>query len=158
MNVLNNTINRINFLILAVNEKIRNIPPAEMEAKPNPIKWSKKEILGHLCDSAVNNLSRFIRAQFEPEPFKVVPYSQDEWVRKNDYQNMKTEKILELWTSLNSQIVNVIIKMPEDKLGVICDAGEAVFRESNVQPNLLGLIEDYLVHMEYHLKQVLGKL
>ena len=34
--------------------------------KPAPNKWSKKEILGHLIDSAANNHQRFMRLQLTP--------------------------------------------------------------------------------------------
>lgn len=154
MNVINNTINRMNFLILDVSERISSIPEEELSAKPNPVKWSKKEILGHLCDSAMNNLSRFIRAQFEDEPFRVAPYRQDEWVKLNAYNEMKAERIAALWSTLNLQIISVISRIPADKLAVKCDLGEATLGEDETVKNLLWLIEDYLVHMEYHLNQI----
>lgn len=56
-------------------------------AKSNPEKWSKKEIVGHLIDSAQNNLRRFIVGQYEGTPPHVV-YDQDFWVKANNYQNM----------------------------------------------------------------------
>ena len=154
MNVINNTINRMNFLILDVSERINNYSEDELSAKPNPVKWSKKEILGHLCDSATNNLSRFIRAQLEDEPFRVVPYRQDEWVKLNGYNEMKAERIVKLWCALNLQITNVISRIPEEKLAVKCDLGDSAFREGESEKNLLWLIEDYLIHMEYHLNQI----
>ncbi len=154
MNVINNTINRMNFLILDVSERINSYSEDELSAKPNPVKWSKKEILGHLCDSATNNLSRFIRAQFEEEPFRVVPYRQDEWVKLNGYNEMKAERIVKLWCALNLQIINVISRISEEKLAVKCDLGDSAFREGESEKNLLWLIEDYLVHMEYHLNQI----
>lgn len=125
----------------------------KLSAKPNPVKWSKKEILGHLCDSAMNNLNRFIRAQFEDEPFKVVPYRQDEWVKLNAYNEMKAERIAALWSAINLQIINVISRIPADKLAVKCDLGEAALGEGETVKNLLWLI-NYLVHMEYHLNQI----
>lgn len=154
MNVINNTINRMNFLVLDVPERLSNYTEDQLSAKPSPLKWSKKELLGHLCDSAVNNLGRFIRAQFEEEPFRVVRYKQDEWVKLNGYNEMKAESIARLWSALNLQIINVISRIPPDKLAVKCDLGEAAFREGETVKDLLWLIEDYLVHMEYHLNQI----
>ena len=46
--------------------------------KPNPSKWSKKEILGHLIDSAANNHQRFIRLQLARE-IGLPGYEQDNW-------------------------------------------------------------------------------
>lgn len=158
MNVLINTVNRLEQLIREVPEKIRGIKKEEFEFKPGPEKWSRKEILGHLCDSAINNLSRFVRAQFEPQPFQVVSYEQDEWVPANNYQKMETEDLFTYWVTLNSQIVRIVKNIPEEKLAVVCDLGNAAFREGEITKNLLWLIEDYLVHMEYHLKQITGEL
>lgn len=155
MNVLNNTINRISYLLNEVPGKVKSIDSEKLSGKPAPDKWSRKEILGHLCDSAINNLSRFIRAQFEPEPFELVPYAQNEWVELNHYQEMDIEAVLSYWVTLNRQIVHVVSKIPEDKLAVICDLGNAAFREGEIEKNLLWLIEDYLIHMEYHLKQII---
>ena len=155
MNILYNSINRINFNLKETSDKLRNISDGELTYKRSPDKWSKKEILGHLCDSAVNNLSRFIRAQFEEQPFKIVPYAQDEWVRINQYNQMETGELLNYWVIINRQIVRVISNIPEEKIAVTIDLGNAAFREEVSEKNLLWLIEDYVVHMEYHLKQIL---
>ncbi len=154
MNILNNTINRLNSLINEVPGKIKQINSDDLSYKKSPGKWSKKEILGHLCDSAVNNLSRFVRAQFEEQPFKITPYAQDDWVRINHYNEMETGELLDYWVSLNKQIVQIISNIPEEKLAVQIELGDAAFREGESEKNLLWLIEDYVVHMEYHLKQV----
>src|SRR5229473_1548246 len=42
-------------------------------------KWSRKEILGHLIDSAANNHQRFVRLQHE-EMLVYPSYRGDEWV------------------------------------------------------------------------------
>lgn len=154
MNVLNNSINRISFLISDVPEKISHIPESELTSKPSPEKWSKKEILGHLCDSAINNLSRFVRAQFEDQPFELTPYAQDDWVRINHYNEMDTVELLNYWVIVNKQIVQIITNIPEEKLAGTIVFGDDAFREDKSEKNLLWLIEDYVVHMEYHLKQV----
>lgn len=130
----------------------------ELSFKPSESKWSKKEILGHLCDSAINNLSRFTRSQFEDEPFKVITYAQDNWVRVNHYNEMKINVIIDYFSGVNKQIVHIISNIPEEKLGIVCDLGDAAFRDIVVEKTLLWLIEDYLVHMEYHLRQVIGDI
>jgi hypothetical protein len=158
MNVLNNSINRISFLINDVSEKIKLIPDGELSFKASSGKWSKKEILGHLCDSAINNLSRFTRAQFEDEPFRVVQYAQDDWVRVNHYNEMNIEDVIDYWRAINRQIVQIISNIPEDKLAVKCELGNAAFREDGIDKTLLWLIEDYVVHMEYHLRQIVGEV
>jgi hypothetical protein len=150
MNVLNNTINRISYIIKDCPDKIKLIPEQELLYKRSPEKWSKKEILGHLCDSAVNNLNRFVRAQSEPQPFKVVDYDQNSGVKVNNYQSESLENIINFWVTVNGRIIAVLSAMPEEKLGISCDAGKPELK------SLLWLIEDYLAHMEYHLAQIIG--
>jgi len=71
----------------------------DWETKTSPIKWSKKEIIGHLIDSAQVNLQRFIRCTYE-ENFKLI-YEQDEWVAAARYQDADIKEILDLWILLN---------------------------------------------------------
>ena len=54
---------------------IKDMQSLEFNAKPDPAKWSKKEVLGHLIDSAHNNLRRFVVGQYEQQPNIV--YDQD---------------------------------------------------------------------------------
>ncbi|MEQ6353026.1 DinB family protein [Lysinibacillus sp. M3] len=122
----------------------------EISQRPAPQKWSKKEVLGHLCDSAINNLQRFIKIQYEEEPFVLTPYNQVEWVKIQGYQELRIDEILDLWVSLNKKIINVIKNIPNEKLGLQCNIG------SNELMTLQWLIQDYLEHMEHHItKQIL---
>ncbi len=116
--------------------------------KPHLLKWSKKELLGHLTDSASNNIRRLIVGQYE-QGVKIV-YQQDEWVRYQNYQETSIEDVKALWKLLNDQICRVIEKIPENKLQNVCDTGKG-----KVDMHTLAyFIEDYLVHLKYHLKQL----
>jgi len=156
MNVLYNIINRIENLLVEIPHKLNEYSEDKLSRKPEPDKWSKKEILGHLCDSALNNLSRFIRAQFEPEPFVITGYNQDDWVKMNHYMEMTTENLLNYWVTLNKQIIHVISNMPGEKLAIECIFNGTAYREPGGDNNLLWLFEDYLAHMEYHLTQIVN--
>ena len=162
----NTTINRINELIEIVPAKIKVLPAGEFDFRKLPDKWSKKEILGNLCDSAINNLSRFIRAQFEPKPFAVNRYDQDIWVRACAYRQVQQEDILSLWLALNRQIVNVIKQYTSEMLEYECyfDGGEFSNYTAAEKPGYTGtggkrtmywLIDDFEAHMEYHLHQIM---
>jgi hypothetical protein len=67
----------LNTIINKYRSSFQSIDEDEFNFKPSPVKWSKKEILGHLIDSAQNNIRRFIVAQYEDKP-KIV-YNQDKW-------------------------------------------------------------------------------
>lgn len=113
--------------------------------KPNPAKWSKKEIIGHLIDSAQNNLRRFIIAQYEARP--TINYRQDDWVSMNNYQNQSAADLITLWALVNKQIVSVLKGTPAEKLQSICITGE---------PHTIEwLAVDYNKHLLHHLHQVL---
>jgi hypothetical protein len=105
-------------------------------------------VLGHLCDSALTNLQRFVRAQYEAEPYQVQKYAQNQWVELMDYQHLPTAHVLDLWSCLNKQVAVVIAAIPDDKLTVPCNSGE----EQTV--TLEWLVTDYVDHMEHHLGQI----
>lgn len=142
-------IERLDHLIQAAPMRVKQFSEQEFSAQLLS-QWSKKEILGHLCDSATNNHHRFIKIQFERQPLVIVPYNQNNWVLIHDYQGIPTYEIVGFWTTLNRQIVRVISKIPEEKLLYLCDIGDNNFI------TLSELIQDYLRHMDHHLRQIFG--
>jgi len=136
--------------ILEVLMRFKHVDRDLMLQKPAPGKWSKQEILGHLIDSALNNLKRFIDAQYAPQPYQVMRYQQDDCVIINRYQQLPLEHLLQLWSFLNKQIVYVVNNIPAEKLTytVIIPSGES--------KTLEWLAIDYVEHMEHHLKQIFG--
>ena len=81
-----------------------------------PGKWSRKEILGHLIDSALNNLKRFTDAQFADGQYRIQSYNQDKLVRVNQYHTLPLAHLLLLWQSLNRQILYVTEAIPTETL------------------------------------------
>jgi hypothetical protein len=125
----------------------------ELLNKPAPGKWSKQEILGHLIDSAINNLKRFTEIQFLPQPYKVISYRQNELVTINHYQDLPLTHLLDLWKALNQQIIYVVQNIPTEKLDYPVDQ-----QYDNGEMKSLGwIICDYVAHLEHHLGQVTGK-
>lgn len=111
-------------------------------------KWSRLQILGHLCDSAINNLSRFIKMQYEPQPFPLTPYDQNKWMDAQQYGNAAPDDILNLWVSLNQTVLRVISNLTPAQLSLVVQfpQGDTVTLE--------WLIEDYIQHMKHHLGQI----
>ncbi|EHQ89128.1 hypothetical protein [Desulfosporosinus youngiae] len=91
------------------------------------------------------------KIQFEKQPFVVVPYNQNHWVAIQDYQGMPLDEIISLWTVFNRHLLRGIGRIPEEKLGYVCDIGDNQFC------TFWELIQDYLRHMEHHLKQIFGR-
>ena len=126
--------------------RLAAMPEPVYEAKPKPDKWSKKEILGHLVDSAQNNIRRFIVAQYEDGP--TIGYAQDAWVACSGYQAYPTEDLVTLWTLLNRHIVIILRQMSPEAAQRMCSMGG--------QPqNLEWVAADYCNHLLHHLHQIL---
>ena len=80
------------------------ISPEEASAQPAPGKWSKKQELGHLVDSACNNHQRVVRAQLEEQP-SLDDYDGERWVALHDYQAMDWSEIIESWRMMNQHLI-----------------------------------------------------
>lgn len=141
----------VDLLISSAHPELLRINDADWQAKPDPEKWSKKEILGHLIDSAQNNLRRFVVSQYQQND-KIV-YHQDEWVEYQDYQQAESREILSLWLLLNKQLVRTLRNIPAEKLTNTCDTGKT----SPEVHTIAFLAEDYLAHLQHHLKQILRR-
>lgn len=149
---MENVIDGLNHWIRFIPEEFNLMTEIEITNRPLPHKWSKKEILGHLCDSAINNIDRFIKIQYEEKPYVIQSYNQDQWVLVQNYQDRPLDEILTLFCTLNSQIVNIIMNISNEKLSNLCDIG------NNQQKTLDWLIQDYLEHMKHHINnQILIK-
>lgn len=141
---------RLEKYIDALAKRYRSFSDDELTARSAPGKWSKKELLGHLIDSAINNLKRFTEIQFSEQPFFVQPYKQNELVMVNNYQLLPLEHLLQLWQSLNRQIIFVVGQIPADKLAYNVDP-----QYDNHEMKTLGwIICDYVAHLEHHMKQL----
>jgi len=136
--------------ITSLPEQLKKISSDELLYRRAEGKWSKKEVLGHLVDSAINNLKRFTDAQFSSLPYKVISYQQVELVVANDYQHLPLDHLLGLWQSLNRQIVFVVRKIDENKLNYPVDAQY----ENGELKTLAWIIVDYVAHMEHHFRQI----
>ena len=144
------TITRLEVLLKRGIDNISRSSEAELSKRTAPEKWSKKEILGHLIDSAVNNLQRFTEIQFENKPYKIKNYSQLGLVKANNYQDAEISELLSCWLALNSRIIYVIRQQNKITLNYKIE-----LQENNLS-DLRFLINDYVDHLEHHLKQIIG--
>lgn len=130
--------------------KIGAIPEKEFSWKASPERWSKKEVLGHLIDSAQNNLRRFICGQYEASLQKIV-YSQNDWVALNAYQQSDSQEIILLWALLNKRIASILQQMPSSAYTKLSDTGK-----NTVETHTLEfLAEDYVKHLKHHVNQII---
>ena len=100
---------KLDKLLSITKEYIFKSSDTELAYKEHPEKWSKKEIIGHLIDSGINNTKRFTAALIEKEPHRIRPMKQVELVKVNDYQNAEIEELLALLISINIRIKKLIL-------------------------------------------------
>lgn len=137
---------RLQYLCDTIPEILMQIEESHFSFKPAPGKWSKKEIVGHLIDSAANNHHRLVRGQFEETP--VITYNQDQWNHHSHYQQMDGQQVIGFWTLYNKQLLSLIKLMPEGLL-------ERTVSTGGTAPVTLGfLFSDYVAHLEHHLRQI----
>ena len=139
---------KLEVLIDQIIDYINNTPEKELSKKLNPKKWSKKEILGHLVDSGINNLQRFTEIQFKEKPYQLRSYNQEKLILANNYQVAKTKDILDLLVAINKRIIDIVIFQTNETLNY-----EIIY--DNEKLNLKYLIEDYILHLEHHTKQII---
>jgi hypothetical protein len=109
--------------------------------------WSPKQILGHLVDSAANNHQRFVRVQLV-DHLRDPGYQQDEWVAVQGYDEVSWTELLALWKLYNRHLAHVIRRIPPDHAETVVQIGTS-------EPVSFGfLVEDYLRHLEHHLRQL----
>ena len=150
MVIMKATVQELRGLVSEFAFKFSVITESDFSDKLDPKKWSKKEVVGHLIDSAQNNLRRFIVGQYEPTVANIT-YEQDFWVAANGYQQMKAKDVIELWKLINERICSVLSNMPEENYQKESNTGK-----TEVQLHTLKwLAEDYVKHMKHHLNQVM---
>jgi hypothetical protein len=109
--------------------------------------WNRKEIVGHLLDSATNNRQRFVRASTDGE-YTGPTYLQEVWVAAHGYAEQSWETLLQWWIVEHEILAAVVDRIPEERLAVSCVVGD------NEPVTLRFLIEDYLTHQRWHFAQL----
>lgn len=135
----------------------------EWYLKVNGSKWSKKEILGHLIDSAANNHLRFVSTQLAieaGEPLLLVEhsfaadiYEQEPFVSLQHYQEINIHNLIQLWYSYNLHLSKVISYINPKNL-YICFEHNLSFSNMDNSYSLSFLITEYVNHLKHHLKQI----
>jgi hypothetical protein len=111
--------------------------------------WTRKQIVGHLLDSATNNRQRFVRAATDGS-YAGPRYAQDAWVAAHGYAEQSWETLLRWWQIEHEILAAVVDRIPEERLSAECAVGD------DAPVTLRFLIEDYLTHQRWHLAQLMG--
>jgi hypothetical protein len=146
---MNPAADRLARILAATPLRLAGVSDADASQPPAPGHWSKKEILGHLIDSASNNHQRFVRAQLAPS-LEIPSYQQEQWVATQSYATESWSDLVDLWLLYNRHLLHIIQTMPEASLPVPCAIG------GSAPVPLSEVISSYVDHIEHHLGQVMG--
>lgn len=140
-------IEKLGKIVVDYSPALNNISAEDFSIKPGPSKWSKKEILGHLVDSAQNNIRRFIVSQYEDIPNII--YKQDQWVSIVNYQQYQESDLIMLWSLLNRQVCSILSNTSETASKRKCETNDLELH------TIEWLAGDYIKHLLHHLHQIL---
>lgn len=153
-----NFINKKKKFLLSHREKLARLQGKWLQTRPSPQKWAAVEILGHLVDSAINNLTRFINGPKQQN--LIFPgYDQDHWVQVQNYLEADWHELLNLWWTHNKQIITILENIPDEQCEMLQrehNFDRIAFRPVKKEEpmTLKFLIEDYYLHMAHHFEQI----
>jgi hypothetical protein len=134
-------------LIDKVPPRLSKLSPSQVESRPSLSKWSPKEELGHLLDSAANNHQRIVRTQLEDQP-TMPGYDGDAWVELHRYQQRNWQEMIGLWRALNQQLLTAAEAAPDAAWMRTCAIADSL------PLTLKFVFDDYIDHMVHHLKHI----
>jgi hypothetical protein len=117
-------------------------------------KWTLKEIVGHLIDSASNNHQRFVRLKLSNE-LEFPDYKNAEWLQIQNHNNMKFSELLLLFFYYNKLMVNIILNIDEKSLN---SRWNIAWDENSSFITLKQLANHYVEHIKIHMSHFKERL
>jgi len=140
---------RFRIHIESVRGRLDRITEEGAKEEVRPGGWRRKEALGHLIDSALNNHQRFVRAALDGS-YQGPSYQQQAWVEAHGYRQFPWQALVHHWWEQNDLLAHVVERIPEHRLEAECRVGD------HDPVSLSFLITDYLEHLDHHIAQIVG--
>lgn len=129
---------------------LQDVNDEETSLRPSSEKWSKKEVLGHLIDSACNNQQKFIRTMARSH-VDFVGYKQNFWVDSQKYNKADWKDLINLWHAYNLHLAHIIENVNQELLA------NTISIENAERFTLEFIMRDYVEHLKHHLNQIFPK-
>lgn len=134
-------------MVRAFYQKYKSLPEEITKIRLSDDRWSLREIVGHLIDSASNNHQRFIRMQLERE-CSFPDYNKDEWLQTSFYNGIDFKELLRMLKSYNQLIAHLIAQVSEMTFDHIWNKP---WDQKEPEITLKDLIEHYIHHFQLHI-------
>jgi hypothetical protein len=131
----------------AIEAALVALPPELADTPWRSGGWTRKQVMGHLLDSAANNRQRFVRAAADGS-YAGPQYEQEAWVAAHGYADQPWETLLRWWQAEHEILEAVVDRIPEEQLEASCTVG------TDAAVTLRFLVEDYPRHQRWHLAQL----
>jgi hypothetical protein len=144
--------------VTAAAPRLRALTAAEAAKARARGKWTPKQIIGHLVDSASNNHGRFVRAQLT-DTLRFEGYDQERWVEVQKYEDAPWRELVDLWEAFNLHIARVMEAASEEartKPRVDHALDRLAWRPvpADYPATLEYFMRDYVGHLKHHLRQI----
>jgi hypothetical protein len=145
----------------AITSAVHRLREFSAEQAATPVatgKWSPKQIIGHLIDSATNNHRRFVLAQLKDD-LRFDGYEQDGWVDAQRYADADWSGLVTLWEAFNMHVAWVMDAAVEaHRVREVTDHNLEAVSWEDVKPgvpvSLDFMMRDYTGHLRNHLRQI----
>lgn len=145
--------NELDKLIVEWDPRLRELEPQVRDQKTNRQNRTIRQIVGHMADSASNNLHRVIHLQYQSSPFNFPNYAthgnNDRWIAIQHYQEEDWDLLMDLWKATNRHFAWVIRFLAPDKLNRIWLAGDGA------EVTLEDMVVDFPRHFKLHIREIM---
>jgi len=131
----------------AIHAELAAVPIALADTPWHAGGWTRKEIVGHMLDSAANNRQRFVGAAIDGS-YAGQQYGQKGWVAAHGYARQPWQTLLNWWQVEHEILAAIVDRIPEERLEATCVVGD------DAPVSLRFLIEDYVRHQRGHIAQL----
>ncbi len=138
--------------------RLAGLDEAAITQRRNTQGRSVKQIVGHMADSASNNLHRIVHLQYGSDPLVFPNYSSDgnndRWIAVQNFQDEDWGLLVGLWKYTNLHIAWVMENIDPAKLDRRWIAAPATPGSPAEEVTLREMVTDYIRHLKLHLDQI----